>query len=281
MMDVKATLRQRLAPRSHGLWEPLAAVAGDPEARGRVAAGLAADALEQGHNGLAQDPNVVGERVEAVAAWDLQLLARLAAGWRSPRTLPSDPMDSDADYWAVAWARSLRHLEKTERIDAHTARSDSYVVASEARILWGKPEPRYVSWTRLVERLRLGDLFFDEMRMLARVPLEEAAVDESHLRACQEAADASREPLALLRILRGRATVLNGSGRSELRRLLREARSLSPGVAALLLELARELQFQDRYELERPFVEVVVESDSPRRVAPLAYTLLSASWQIP
>ncbi|HYN40193.1 MAG TPA: hypothetical protein VE129_00330 [Thermoanaerobaculia bacterium] len=52
-------------------------------------------------------------------------------------------------------------------------------------------------------------------------------------------------------------------------------------MAALLIELARELRFQDRSELERPFVEVVAESDSPRKVAPLAYTLLSASWQIP
>ncbi len=280
-MDAETKLRQQLVPRNNGFWEPLAAVAGDSEARRRVVAGLAADALGQGRDGLAQDPNVVGERVEAVAAWDLQLLARLAAGWRPVNSLPSDPMDSDADYWAVAWARSLRHLEKTGRVDTRAARSDSYVVASEARILWGKTEPRSVSWSTLVERLRQGKLFFDEMRMLARVPLEEAALGASDLRACHEAADESREPLALLRILRGRAGVLDDSGRAEFRRLFLGARSLSPGVSALLIELARELQLPGRDELEQPFVEIVVESDSPRKVAPLAYALLNTGWQIP
>ena len=190
-------------------------------------------------------------------------------------------MDSDADYWAVAWARSLRHLEKTGRIGGHTVRSDSYIVASEARILWGKTEPGSVSWMKLVERLRRGSLFFDEIRMLARVPLEEAALGESHLRACHEAADASREPLALLRILRGRAGVLDGSGRTALQRFLLEGRSRSPGEAALLLEVAREVRISGLDDLSLPLVEIVIEAKSPRSVAPLAYSLLNTGWQLP
>ncbi|MDQ6621576.1 MAG: hypothetical protein M3Z31_18095, partial [Pseudomonadota bacterium] len=53
------------------------------------------------------------------------------------------------------------------------------------------------------------------------------------------------------------------------------------GEAAHVVELARQLAFDDLDELVSPLADIVLSSPSPRAAAPLAFMLLGSHWQLP
>src|SRR6185295_4621047 len=114
---MSARLRTFVLDRHDGFWELLATAAGHPVAIAKSERGLSAEALGQCFNGPAGSPSIVQARVEAIAAFNVGVLAELAGTWRSPKGLTADFDDVANDFWASAWCSALRHLSRIGAVE--------------------------------------------------------------------------------------------------------------------------------------------------------------------
>jgi hypothetical protein len=171
--SLTSVLRAALSKRFDGYWELVATAAGHAASTARTEEGLSAKALAQGAIGPAHAPSLVSERVEALAAFSPQALARLAGGWIRPRDMGENP------WWTAAWTSSLRHLKALEVIERRQVEAPA--LSKEIALLWYKPVEREISWLRLANELRSRFALYEFCREAAPARIAEPTISAADL----------------------------------------------------------------------------------------------------
>lgn len=253
-------LRQAAAERTHGRWELLATAAGVASSVTRTAAVLSRTSIERSERELVASPSSLSDRVEALAAHDPRLLARVAEEWVEPAEIDG------SHWWTSAWTTALRHLDGVGALDPDRVRVPELL--GELELIRPPVGPR-VSWHRLAELVREDAFAYQTVRRHAADPLAEAAIARD---------DIDAVPFVMLRLLRGRATLLDDGGRRRIAEMARRALDGDPLQGTLAVELSIELGY-DTDDLERRVTERLRLAE-PRDVEPLCYVLLGA-WRLP
>jgi hypothetical protein len=294
-------LRAALTERCDGYWELLATAAGSPDSVERTTKALAGEELDKGF----QNPvGLIGERVEALAAWNPAVLCDISKTWTSPS-------DDKSLWWLNAWRTSLRHLKafgaiRKEQIDVPE-------LADEIDVLWGELPVKSVSWASALVFVKQQPVFDSGLiRKLSRLPF----VGPMPL-----LPDLLEGPACMLTLLRGKVSGLSAdvqhfllsAGQScldgELRKMplvTREWTVGSDGKATLvsdpssptyrplgkisfggnltdgppILELCREISSTVRTSLGVRLAERLSQISDPQAVAQSAYILIS-DWRLP
>jgi hypothetical protein len=259
------TLSDALGSRSDGYWELLATAVGNPDALAQTRKGLAREALERGAFGEGVAPSIVRQRVEALAAWNRETLVELAMGWIEPSKIDRNPL------WTAAWGASMRHLHS-----ANIFGSEYFSVpelASERAIVFSTRRPA-VSWRELARRWQSSSLPFDAVRETAQALLSERTISRD---------DVITAPVSMLRVLRGRANLLEPDAINAIETRARVALERPNFDAAVLFDTLREPEIRNEQLLlfgrERLETHLGTIAD-PREILELAYVLLG-SWRLP
>src|SRR5216684_9253805 len=166
-------LRAALSIRHAGYWELAATAAGQAESVAQTEKGLCAEALTRAADGPALAPSLVRERVEALAAFSPDRLARLASDWKDPQEIGNDP------WWTAAWSTSLRHLRAIGAIER--GQVECAALSSEIELIWDGPFEREISWHLFGEALASYPVRFDICRCAARVEISERTISADNL----------------------------------------------------------------------------------------------------
>lgn len=263
-------LQDILLQRTEGLWEFIATAAGNAEAVEKTLRGLSPQELERGPHGYADSPNIVSERVEALAAYNSRMLAELAQSWIDPHDIGNH---SWTDWWRIVWSTSLRHLKELGMIEREQV--DVPELRQEVDILWYDPQKWLVSWHNLAEEIIPRPLLnYSLIRQKAQCELA-----ESHL----SATDLQTVPIVMLRLLRGRASRLDASARDWVTTMGRTCLDQDSIGAQLTFELSIEIAPEIHEEFNLALLERLTQYEDryyPRKVAPMVYTLLG-NWRSP
>ena len=259
-----STLRATLETRSDGYWELLATAAGAYGSVARTEESLSVEALRLGSHGQATAPSIVRERVEALAAWNPLALARLTVGWFEPRDIGDDP------WWTAAWSTALRHLKSLGPLERD--RFDVPSLAAEVALLWDDGSPRGFSWRQLVSPA-VTPLSFESARALASARMMETTLSKNDLITC---------PLSMLRLLRGRANLLDISAIDHVIARARSWQDQDPLESALALEVCQEASVEEDVIdcIRMDVIEHVSAIRDPRHMLPFVYVLLG-EWKVP
>jgi hypothetical protein len=256
-------IRVALSQRQDEYWELLATAAGVPESVARTEHGLCAEALSQGPRGPAIAPSLVMERVEALSAFSPDRLARLASEWVPPREIDDDP------WWTTAWTAGLRHLDAVGAISR--ARAETPALAKECALIWGNPSPPEISWRLFAETLQTDLSRYDTCRLVGRARIIESTISDHDLRAV---------PWEMLRLLRGRITLLDPAARTLIHERARTWATRDPLEAALVAEICGDISSQDFDCIRQEVIDAIPSVSDARTLIPLAYVLLG-SWHTP
>ena len=286
--------RQQLSLRTEGHWHLLAAAAGHAESIERCVQGLTAEALAAGTAGEADSPNVVWERVEALAAAAPKRLQDLAATWLRPDEIDHDPYDSVADFWSVAWRCSLIYLPPDSRPAPDELEAAPYMVQDEAAKLMPPSCPPLDSLGAIHEWLDGERRNVDDARRLDATPIElSTPLGRTEVEELLDAATSSNERAALLRLLVPRPHLLDASASkwidarfTELWRDFDEDESrFTLDELLMLLGLRRNLGlpvFQPAdAELLYTRIEAADDHEHVSIYAPMVYLLFGAPWHLP
>lgn len=254
-------LRQAAAERTHGQWELLATAAGVDTSVARTAEALARTSIDRAERDRLASPSSLADRVEALAAHDPGLLAAVAADWISPREI------GGSDWWTSVWTSALRHLDGIRALDPERARVPELLPELE-RI--HPPAGTPVSWRRLADRIQNDPFAYQTVRRHAADPLLEPKITDDEVAAA---------PFVMLRLLRGRAHLLDDAARRRVATLAAGALDKHPLQGTLAVELCLELGIDVAESVERRLADRL-PSLVPFDVAPLCYVLLGA-WRLP
>jgi hypothetical protein len=289
-----AVVRQR----HEGTWSLLAAAAGDSIAVDRVSQMISKDTL-----GAQVHPDyLITERVEALAAYNPDALARLAREWpKAGETFAAD----------LAWVAGLRHLIPIMKLQSEDFAIPRFGLAEEASILWLSDVTTPITWLQAFQEIDNEPVFnYRLARRLGKRPLVGPMPSVS---------DLERAPVGMLLLLRGHmhrcshlvheylvrcalrclsADLWKGNesiNESKLdpisgqwivtksvkyiplgqRNLEGDADSALP-----IVELCREFDLRAIASLGGRLVSLIPRITEPKLVAPLVYLLLT-SWTLP
>jgi hypothetical protein len=234
-----------------GRWQRVAAIAGDG-----AAIVATATLVNQKHLAVA-DPDTAAANVEALAAARPAALIDQAGRWSAPGEVAEVPG------FDAAWAAALRHLPRSPFL----AGAGPAVGAELTRLRARDSAP--ITWRRIVAEVDRGCSPLATIREASTWLLVDSAVEGSSL---------ASVPFAALRALRGRASVLDGDGRTRVAAVARAAED--PVETALAVELADELGIDVRAEVMRALLERLDAGWTPDAASPLIAVLL-ASWRLP
>jgi hypothetical protein len=257
-----ARLVDAMRAREEGPWSLLAAAAGAPRAVELVARALRGDALAEGAHGPASAPSDVREHVEALAAWSRTELVHVARTWMPPRLIGTDP------WWAAAWETALRHLASASAIRRDEAAGQA--LRLETEMVFGLPTGS-ASWRRLAASGRTRIPSYGALRSESRRPLLETTITRQ---------DLEQSPRLFLRLLRGRAWLLDGRARQVIGQWLDALPGGDAFEDALVFETAAELGLPGRDGAIERMAGALADVRDPRRLAAVAYTMLGR-WLVP
>lgn len=280
-MSISPALVEYLSRRCDGPWELLATAAGVPESVSRTKSALSTHSLAATFEGEAISPSLVEARVEAIAAFDPRLLARLAADWPHPSTFTSDPMDAASDFLVSAWLPALRFLSIEKPFDGEPSAWPVRLLNQELSIL-GAPARPPISWAEVVEGICSEALRYEDARTMDAT---EVTPDGEHalLRALGPE-NAVEHRCILVRLMRGHCHDLSEMTIAGVTLLFRMAMDAlpqnpnSPSLASLLGQLlvaAHAIPSDARGLIERAFDAGV----GPQMLAPVVYPFLASRWQ--
>jgi hypothetical protein len=257
------SLRAALSDRNDSYWELLATAAGDAESIERTETGLRVEALTQGAGGPAVAPSIVSERVEALAAFNPARIVKLATKWQAPKQIGDNP------WWHAAWLTSLRHLRAQGAIER--GQVDCPALFAETALLWDEPFEREISWRRFSEELKSSKLRYEICRSAARGEIAEKSLS---------ARDLEDVPWQMLRLLRGRARLLDQSAVDLLIDRARNWTNRDPLEMALVAEICADLSPTTNGWMAEEMISIIPSTSDPRDLTPIAYTLLGG-WHPP
>jgi hypothetical protein len=255
--------RETLSNRQDGYWEFLATAVGKPESILRTEEGLSASALARGSEGPAIAPSIVSARVEALAAFDPDKLAKIAAEWRHPQQIGDDP------WWLSAWSTSLRHLRAVGAVGDEEFRCEG--LSNEMAVLSPQPSDEQIIWRDFAQQLQYSSIYYDACRRAANLRVAETNIS---------ADDLERAPWEMLRLLRGRTWLLDASALEFLIDRARRWATLDPLEVALIAEFCNEISPDANSRLRADVAAIVPTTSDPRDLIPFSYVLLGA-WHAP
>jgi len=204
-------------------------------------------------------------RVEALAAWNRTALVELTSQWNKPSEIHDDPA------WTAAWTASMRHLQAVKAFDS--AYFDVPELASEMAIVFSTRKPT-VSWGDLADRWRTVHPAFDHIREMAQGFLVEASISKE---------DILTAPIAMLRLLRGRARLLEHGAVEAIETRAYSALDHLDFEAAIVFDALCEPELRNETlpSLGRAKLTASLEAiHDPRQILELAYVLLG-KWRLP
>jgi hypothetical protein len=259
-------LRQQIASYYHyspEKWELLATAIGVEEAVKVTTDGLRGAELHKKVGGKASFPSVIRERVDALAAYNPQLLAQLAQQWLVPSAIQND------HWWTAAWHPSLRHLKQLGVIQRDQVNVPA--LRHEVDILWYDADPSPISWKALQREFdHAGGRDFDMMRMVSSRQLSDTTLSVQ---------DITSVPFYRLRSLRGKTEKLDKSARDWLQDMGRTGAQGDFAGAVYVLELCKELSLPVEAELEVRIARQIPQLDLTS-IASTIYVLFT-NWRIP
>lgn len=278
--------REFLARRHDGFWELLATSAGNAASVSKTIAGLQGAAFADGHRGPARTFSLVEQRIDALGAYQPSLIVELAAAWKRPAALGSDPMDEERDLLIAAWASAIRYLAPVAAVTVDELRTGIPAIRDEADVFFGPLELIPTSWSDLVAMFARGYLGWHKLRQLDRVKLNLGSVTPTRLDELLHIEGSGPQGLGCLRVLRGRETSLTADAATWLCSHLEHDAATNPKVASeagfcIAAEIALCVRPQLRETLTRVAADAISSSGRPAEHARLAYVLLGTGWQTP
>jgi hypothetical protein len=264
LLSRREIVRNRLRQRSDSYWELLATAAGAEESLAKTLEGLAANELALGSRGKAIAPSIVRERIEAVAAWAPHMLASVAERWNRPDQIGMDP------WWTAAWEPALRHLKNLSVIEKHMV--DVPELSNEVALLWNVNADESISWRETAAEFRRGTISYNGIRSRSCGKLIEPELGR---------ADIERNPIVLLRMLRGRASVLDDEAADLVLSMLPTCEVRDPLEAAVIIETCEELVPGSSASLYEALIRLISGLNDVRKIIPMAYVLVSEDWEVP
>jgi len=270
----------------YGHWEILASVAGNVDAQASVESSLEAAVLSQGAGGAAISPMRVGWRVEALACFAPKRLNELATMWPAPMSLNEMSGGADA-FFIQAWRTSLRHLYRLKAITR--PHFDCPAFQEESDVVWGKVEAGTIAWRQITEEFAEGFVTDREIRRLANCPLSESVLNDRDIDRCMQIprirlqGDVTfrRSPLQILRLLRGRAEILDSPARAKIAELFTRIDLFDPIEQAILIELGMELGLDISEVAATQLRRQILETKDPTSVCLQVFVLMGEHWQTP
>lgn len=236
----------------------LATAAGDEAAIAKSLALLAPSSLDRARVTGSPTPSEVEGHIEALAAWNPFVLARVASGWPAASERLTD------DVWVAVWRTAARHLEPQGRIRPRDLAHEPF--ADEVAVLWPEPAREPCSFASLAQFGRA--LTPSEARRLAASGIRDEVI---------HAPSVARAEPSLLRLLRGAEDRMTDDAlQVVLARLLRWRR-IDPSAAAMLAELVRGFAPDALDELR---VELAFALEASDLSAPLVLALMT-DWRVP
>ncbi|MBU1218218.1 hypothetical protein KKF34_14390 [Myxococcota bacterium] len=222
-MEIKDILIKEIMKRSDGYWELLNTANGDKKSIQKTIKGLKKKSIEMGTTGPSYTYNLVGERVEAIAAYSTQILVKLSKEWIHPDKISLDFNDSIADLWAVAWARSLRFLKHVDKSFIKENGKIPYTVELEWKTLFEDCDVNISSVTQLIDYIVSKPWDYNHFRWLDRAKIElERQLGVEDFKIILNEKDSGIKNFDPLRVFLPRLKYISNSGKEYLNHLLNE-----------------------------------------------------------
>jgi hypothetical protein len=270
-------LAELVSQRTDYPWVFLATAAGQKDAVAHTIAALMLDSMED--PSMPYLPSSLREFVEALAAWDVRLLAELAAGW----TPPSQIHPTLGWFTLNVWYAALRHIKDFNVVTLEACKAcPMRELDQQAELLWRSSPAEILDWTEID-----GKLKFKISAARGEYRLNERLLQESDI------LNMSRSQLSVL--LRN-SDRLSEDAKNRLVEISSEAvkqycgsdlwtkkydyrQKISPteismGRVCSLIELCDEIGVNIRPEMTDAFRIRFASVDDPTEIAPLIYTLL-------
>jgi hypothetical protein len=234
-----------------------AAGAGQPQAVARVLALLEPASIERGE----MAPSDMGPLVEAVAAHHRPTIAAVTDRWPEPVSVAGHP------WFEASWIAALRHLEPA-RVGA-LGDSVDFLAAEADVVAGGRGAESGWSWMELTIG-EPGSIRDVRLRRLAQQPCSEVSIT---------ADDVTAVPHRLLRALRGRYHLLDGSAQHAL--ALSDPDPVDdPYGVAILVEVSQALGLGLSQPIAQHITDALANGESSWSVFETALTLLT-DWVVP
>jgi hypothetical protein len=255
-------LKEAVMKRFDGYWELLSTAAGSTNSLEKTIAGLTTEAINQGTRGEAIAPSFISSRVEALAAWNPQILVDVSSKWLTPKHV------DEYSWWGSAWLPTIRHLKAVNAIERE--KIDVPLFSKEVSILWDSPKNSGYSWLDLIEKPRSID-FFLAVRSLAKETILESSLS---------ADDIEKAPVEMLRLLRNKTYLLDQSARQKIYELAKSSFLYELDSSAITLEILFEFAPEFKNEFAVELINHLPQVKDPRLIIPSFYVLIS-NWRIP
>jgi hypothetical protein len=279
-------LRQYLSQRTDGPWELLATAVGNASSLRTTLDGLRADQIELAGRGRSISPEIVDQRIQAVAAFDRHRVSELVLSWPSLRALMgADPMSVEVDFWTAAWVAALRFLPSVPELTALEIGSLPMPIQVELTTLGAVV--RKISLDAVLIGMSRSDITYHDLRRLGRSVSAAVPVSEDFMR-----------NLFAIRL---------GALGLERLRILSDMTDFEEGALEYLVTLFAQLDLQRTVPVPGPsggelvLIELVLrhsasesrrvqlvdrllaglQTDGPRYWAPLAYLVSGTQWVCP
>ncbi len=227
---------------------------------------------------------VVRQRVEALAAFDILELARVASFWPRSDDFPGNLARGRAAVFTDTWGVALRYLPVS--VQQEVLRGELPRALRQEKVALLNPAPRFEDWAEVVEFVQNAASYAD-LRATDRSTFPTHSPPEYWLDTLLDVPHGGRwSAFQSLRVLRSGVHRLGPGARMYLLELAKAAWASFSGDSAIQLlffELAREID--PGAEVLHLAVEQVVESlrhtSDPERFLRTAYVVADTGWMMP
>lgn len=275
-----------LARRDDSFWELLATAANSPVSVEKTASALQAVVLCDESSPYSSTPSRVQDRVEALAAADVQRLVEVARTWPQIQFLTKSEMVAGThDLLVAAWSRSIRHLPDDAGVSM-SLRSEVPAIRDEQDVRIASCRQRLLRWSDVLRLALHPDATYETFRIQAPTSLEEEAVTRPMMQDLILSGDPGSDVTRLgrARLLRNIRMLLEDDAVSWLQEQLDsqtalDARLMWTHEFCAAAEIARSPAYFGA--LRSTVSAALVDAFVAREAAPLCYALLERGWRVP